>query len=336
MGKLDDDLAENNQLRILLYGADKTKKTWWAGAAAEAGYNVHILNTDKGISILRNLSPDARKRVNIIDATDTMKDAVGCKLIAAVMKGDEFLWDADRKIMLERATMKGAVNVLRYDVNKLTENDVLVFDSMTALVQSLAFRYCLENKIDISDASKTEWEGYRWAGALLSWMIAQTKAIKAHIIVIGHQEVYSKTKTIISNGKKETVTEWSRTQPKTTSGPHALTIGANFTDILYFFTTGSLFKIDTAGTKDRTGGTRAIKPKVYNWQDLQFLDMITAAGLAPPVDAPLESLFEVKLTQEEIENMQPIKAVNRTAIKANEKKTAVIKTPMFGGPKKKN
>ena len=325
MPKLEEELRDNNQLRLILYGPEKTKKTWWAGMAAEAGYNVHFINTDKGLSILRNISPEGRKRINVIDATDTMTNATGAIIMTAIMKGTPFVWDTDRKLLITRATSKGTINAVRYDISKLTFNDILVVDSLTALVQSIIWRFCIENEIDLSDAKKVEWEGYRWSGALLSWMIAQLKSIPCHIIVIGHQDVYAKTKTVMSNGRKETITEWTRLQLKSTSGPHAMSIGKDFTDILYFFTTGSLFKIDTAGAKDRMGGTRAMPPKTYNWKDLQFATLVEAAGLLPPEDTSFESKFEVKLTQEEINELGGLNAAANKPIVA-EKNTATIKT----------
>ena len=90
MPELDTSLDEQIRLRLLLYGPAKTKKTWLAGTAAEAGFNVLLLDNEQGAGILRNLSPEARKRIYRIDIQDDGKRAVAAEFITYFCKFPKF------------------------------------------------------------------------------------------------------------------------------------------------------------------------------------------------------------------------------------------------------
>ena len=57
---------------------------------------------------------------------------------------------------------------------------------------------------------------------------------------------------------------------------------AKFSDLLYFYMHKTAFKIDTRGTDEQDGGSRIIPPAIYNWDELQFIDVIKMAGIVPP------------------------------------------------------
>lgn len=284
MPPMTEDNAKK-PLRELIYGPPKTKKTWWAARAAEAGYNVILIDGDDGTHIIKNVDAKAQERIFLVDAVDKLNASVMALFMVNLLKGNPFVWDETRKERILSVTnAKVESSHISIDVSKLTMNDVLVLDSWSALVWSAAFRYSKENSIDLSDAGKTEWEGYRWCGSLLNWMLAQMAALPCHVIVIGHADVWEKKK---KDGK---TTEFQRTQPKSISGPHGMQLAKHFSDVLFFKIVGSSYKIDATATSDRDGGSRNLAPKSYNWDELSFADLIKASGLPTITPAPLTAV----------------------------------------------
>ena len=144
-----------------------------------------------------------------------------------------------------------------YAAKRFDKNTVFILDSWDALTESIAFRYCLEKKIDLTEAEKVTWDGYGWAGRLATFMLEKLVQLPCHVIVVGHASMYEKRD---SDGK----VMWSRMQIKSTSNPHAMTIGEKFTDVLYFHNLSSqVTKIDAFSDSDREGGSRIVPPKSF-------------------------------------------------------------------------
>lgn len=303
MPSLSSSLEDTNLLRLLFYGPSKTKKTWLAGTAAEAGFNVLFFEGDGNFSILRNISPEAQKRIYVVQARDRLNKAVFAELMAVFLERKTLIWDEKERIARLKITEELRSQSIFIDKDKLDRNWVLVIDSYTALCWSIAVQYCLENSIALSDAKKTDWDGYAWSGRLATWMIQQLKNIfDCHVIVIGHSDVYEKRKTV---GDKQVI-DWSRTLPKSTSGPHALTLAKNFTDVFLFSIVGSSFYVDSRAFADRDGGTINIPPARYSWDDLQFKDIIRLAGIkSPSPDLPYP---DFSISDKLFETLKPAKA----------------------------
>ena len=288
---------KNQLLRELCYGPAKTKKTWWAMRAAEAGFNVIVLDGDDGSQIISQIDSQFRSKIQIVRISDSIDKPVMCHFIVKFLTGNPFMWDEDDKTILLLST--SAVKEHSYygfDANKLTSNDVLVLDSWSALCWSFAWRWYKENNIKVEDAEQVKselWPGYRWTGAMASWVITQLKALNCHVILIGHQSIYEKKKDELVGGKLRPVVKWSRIQVRSTSGPHGMTLADAFVDILYFQVNGTRFTIDTRVEKDRDGGCRFVAPGEYRWEELQFIDIIQDNGLAVPYsleDDPCEAV----------------------------------------------
>ncbi len=290
------DQQRNQLLRELLYGPAKVKKTWWAMKAAEAGFNVILLDGDDGSQIISQIDAATRSRIQVINIVDKTDTPVMCQFIVRLLTGDPFIWDEqDKSILLRAESAKEDHSYYVFDISKLTSNDVIVLDSWSAFCWSIAWRWYKENNIKVADAEQVKselWPGYRWTGAMASWVLTQLKTLNCHVILIGHQMVFEKKKDEMVNGKLRPVVQWSRTQVRSTSGPHGMTLADAFVDILYFNVKGSRFTIDTSIETDRDGGCRFIKPGNYRWEDLQFIDIIEDNGLAVPYnlsDEPCEA-----------------------------------------------
>jgi hypothetical protein len=160
-------------------------------------------------------------------------------------------------------------------VDNFGRDMIFGFDSYSAFVRSLALQFSIENGIDLSDAKKTEWDGYRWCGALATWTMQELQTLPCHQVMIAHQEVYEKRTT--DKRTKHTTVDWTRIQVKSTSGPHSMSMAQYFTDLLYFYIQGSVTQIDTRAEKDRDGGCRNFEPKLWQWDTLQMPALATAA-----------------------------------------------------------
>jgi len=310
MPELETIIEEGLLLRELCYGGVKLKKTWWAGNAAAAGFNVIMIDGDDGLHILNNIEPAIRKRISVIDAIDEFDRPVMAELVTRVLKGRPFLWNEKTKRL---APSVAAANPLHqhmyFDATKLTANDVLVMDSWTALSWSLSFRFAVEHSIDLSDASKTEWDGYMWSGNMANWVLSQISALPCHVVIIAHEQLAEK----YENNKVVS----SRTQPASISKNHSKLLGGKFSEILYFKIVGRTINIDTNASSSRDGGSRLIPPGIYKWEDLQFKDVCRYAGIVPPIDAPLSEAIKFFKSGEVIpEDTLPV-SKGKTPLKAS-------------------
>lgn len=313
MPQLATSIAEEVKLSLLFYGPAKTRKTWLAGTAAEAGFNVLYLDNEHGFKIFKQLDAAAQRRIYRIDIADTLKRAVSAEFMTYLCKYDKFFWDESRK----RKVMKAdSDSVIQLDHSRLDLNTVLILDSYTELVWSLTKRYAIEQNIDLSDADKTDWDGYRFTGMLATWVLEQLVKLPCHVIVIGHATNYEK------RSKDGKTVEWTRTQPKSTSGPHAMTIANKFDDVLFFKMKGTQVYVDTRPDKDRDSGGRVIPPGEYKWDDLRFDKLCDLAGVRRPDPTQLRPVIEL-IAAESATQSQPADSVIAPARKTP---SAILKT----------
>ena len=277
-------------LRELFYGAPKTRKTWLAGTAAEAGFNVILLDADHGYHILtKHLSPEAKKRLYLFECRDSLRVPVAAQFLSRFLKQGKVWFNEKTRTVVPLATNLNDDCVELSQDRHLNSNTVLILDSYTALVNSLKFSYNLERQVDLTDMGEesnsdmmTKRGGYAFTGGLASFIMERITKLPCHVIVIGHANQYEKYS---KDGK---TLEWSRRVVKSTSNPHSLTFGDKFSDILYFFNaSASITKIETRADKDAEGGSRIIPPDSYTWDKLQWKNICELANIPlPPKDLP--------------------------------------------------
>ncbi len=280
MASVNEKLQINDGLlRTLIYGPGKAKKTWWCGMAAEFGYNVLLFDGDNGWQILSHLTPTAQKRIQIISMQDKLGKAVFAPSLVLLLKRLQCYWSEETK---EFKNLQPDASCINIDLRKLGQNDIVVIDSWTAFVNSLIIQYSTEQNIDLSDAEKVDWDGYRWTGHLALWALNVLVSLPCHLIVVAHVDVYEK------RSKDQKSIEWQKRQIKSTSGPNAMQIPCKFGDVLYFYPKGSAFKIEAKGDENEDGGSRIIVPSTQNWETLQFIDIIKMGNIPmPPKNNPL-------------------------------------------------
>lgn len=292
MSTLDEYLANDILLRVLIYGTPGTKKTLWALAAAEAGFRVLLFDADRGASIAKLLSPAARSRIHHIDCADGPLDSFAATFIALLLKEYCIYYNETTR----RITTRPFADAQFIDLRNFGRETIVVLDSYTALVRSVTRQYAFENNIDLSTAAKEEWEGYRWCGALLSWILGQLAALPCHLIVVGHQTNYERHKKHPTDPRKQGPLEYVRRQLVSSSNPHGLTLARDFSDELYFITEGMTTYIDTRGNFLEEAKSRHVPPAKYLWSathgyseanmpGLSFADLAATVNALPETPA---------------------------------------------------
>ena len=279
-------------LRDLIYGHPKTRKTYWALCAAYANMNVVLFDGDDGAHIVNLIEPEFRDRITVLDLRDTVNNPVFAKFVVRLLNDQSpFIWDENEK----RTTANPNTEHYNMFVNPqaLTANTVLIFDSWTALNQSVILNYAREQSIDLSDAEKTDWDGYGFQSRLLNLILSKLKTLNCHVIVVAHETTYEKRDT---SGKKIIS---QKIQPVSSSGPHAQTLGMHFSDMLRFewIAKGNL-KINAYAAKDEQGGSRLIKPDSYKFDDLPFSKLLEAANALPEEYEPQDAFISFTPGQE--------------------------------------
>ena len=275
--------------RILLYGAEKTKKTWWTGLAAELGFNViHLCGDRQGWHIFNNLSPEAQNRITIIDAEDLFDAPHFASFFGWLLKGKPF-WYHVKNHTCHPMPRSNEEDYFYIDVSKLTKNDIVVTDSWTALARSVMLTTAKKMSIDLFDAEKEDWEFYGFEGRQLDAVLSALGSLSSHLVVIGHEMLREK------KDEKQKKTLWTKWQPISSSGPHGGKLGAGFTDILYFIMAGKNYYIDTSAEQGRVGGCRNLPPMKEEWDKLSFERYCSLANIdLPGEENEPQTAFEYK------------------------------------------
>ena len=323
-------LAEDIRIRPLLYGPAKAKKTWWVLKAAEAGYRVLLIDTDKGQGIVKNIAPEARKNIYFLNIADGPQDAFAATFLVLFLRdGWVYLNEKTRQVAL--TPFPGA---RLYDCRSFGRDTIICFDSYTRIVNSVERRFAFENNIDLAAADKQDWEGYGWCGRLLNWMIYQMGCLPCNVCLIAHETQWEKRKKV-KGGKeaqKHAPVEFVRRQVISSSNPHGMSVGSNFADILYFYSEGRSFYIDAMGSQLEDGGGCTVPPARYLWDvdparddvaPLPFYVFADAAGLPRPENVEPFDFPEVEIKVAPPPMIKPVIAAPNTAQVAQ--RTSTIK-----------
>lgn len=273
-----DDASKKKLVRTLIWGRDKVKKTWWACRSAEAGYNVILIDGDDGSAITKKLPLEAQKKILVVDAVNDTKAVFARFMATFIRPGQEFLWDEQGKVSITVNTKRNPLHShIYFKPTLLTPNDVVIIDSWTALAASTQLQYATEQNIDLTAIEK---EGDQFAllgfqSRFLDYCLNNLHALPCHVIVVGHETVYEKWE---GKGKDRKMIS-SQIQPISSTGPQGMKLGKHFNDVLHFTKLSDLaYRIDAGGTLDRSGGSRTLEPKKYDWKDVTPQLLFDAAG----------------------------------------------------------
>lgn len=297
---VQEALVRGTPLKALIYGYGKTRKTSWAGQVAKTNLNGIYCDCDNSIPVLGSmLTPEEQAKLTYVNMADEVNAAKASWFVAALAKGRPFIWDElDRKVVKQRPA---GHDCLLVNPQKFTSSDCLIIDSYTQVCNSLFIQYALENGLDLSEAKKLEWDDYRWAGQLATFLLTSLMALKCSVILISHVRTYEK-KRKDKFGKEEVVSV--RTQPVSVSNNHAETISKYFGEVYYFFKQGTGTKISTKTSDSLDCGSRFLEPKDWNYDELTLESIANKYNINKPSELKAIKPAPASLSDEEFNKLK--------------------------------
>lgn len=282
MAMIDDALQDSDNVRILIYGDAKMRKTTFALRAAELGFNVILCDIDYGFHVAKTLTPEARRRIFHVDMRAPVEGYQNCgaMTLAHAMNGGTVVYNEQSRTYTRTTAVEADQSYVVFELSKLTSRDVLVIDSWTQLFQHITLA---DRRVsDPLQVPKLEWDDYAKLRLALDHFISNMQRLNCHVIVVGHGEDWAKRKADApAKAKAEDAIKEIRTQPMSVSRAHAMTLAKNFTDVLFFEAPNAMtgVQINTKGTDTFNAGSRSIPPGVKPFDKVSFADFVPQSML---------------------------------------------------------
>lgn len=241
MPRMDQAPAQNKLVKLMIIGDGKIGKSFYAGMAALEGFNVLYLNGDVATQTLTQLPIEAQRRLFLMEMGDQLNGGVRDPKFIRVMKEFTtqitFNWNDDEQRPATRNDKTATIWKMR--PGRMDSNTVLVIDSWTSLVESMAQEAAIANALDLATASTSQMRAvYQSTGARGTALLQVIRAIGCHVILICHPDEYQhKTapegKRIQDVKETEMIIDWTRMIPKSSSRPHAMLMSKYLTDVAW-------------------------------------------------------------------------------------------------------
>lgn len=280
--------------RIMLYGAAKTRKTWWAGTAAEAGFNLFILDGENGTGILKQLDPKALPLITRIPVNQGTTGSTMAAFLMLMLEHNEFIYCPKlRKKISTPASLKDDQLYYVVDLSLFTASDVLLVDSWSQLARDIVEDFKNLNGLDVfegkiaatnSNGKEDKFAFFNYANLVLDTITSKLNGLPCHVILAAHRDFY--THEIREGGSKRDETH---IQVLSTSGNQAAKVPGAFGDVFYCesSTDGMHTVMSSKGSKTRVSGGRRVAPKEEKFPPWSFKDYAKEALL--PTPTPRES-----------------------------------------------
>ncbi len=196
MAKLNTKQASQTH-RILIFGPPKTGKSLLAGKLAEY-YNLLWFDLENGHETLFQLPEEWQERIELINIPDTRSFPMAIETCLKVIKGKPIsICDAHGKVSCmickreETEASKGADHqildlhsqyFIDVELNSLTHEDVVVFDSMTQLTNS-AIAHITKSQPDDYKLTYDDWGNL---GKLMDIFLSHIQQAGYNVVVISH------------------------------------------------------------------------------------------------------------------------------------------------------
>jgi hypothetical protein len=187
---------------VLVFGPPKSGKTRLVGELAEHGYELVWFDLESGFNTLRQLTPTAQERINLIQLPDSPSYPIAVETCLKVIKSPT-VPGTFHEICATHG--KVACPVCKKDESSVwekvnlyipTPERIYVFDSVTQLVQS-AVNHMRKGK---PEDYKFEWDDWGALGFLMDRFLSHVQTAPAHIICISHE-----TEVEMEDGKNKLV-----------------------------------------------------------------------------------------------------------------------------------
>jgi hypothetical protein len=298
MPRGDSMPASHQLIHALICAEEKAGKTTWLLQAAEAGFNVLLLDGDVAQQRIAELSPEAKARIFYMDVSDRLvgdADPRMIRIVANLFTSTVFLWNDSKQDMYSPTKdphdpESGACldEIWEIRPGRLDHTWVLGIDSWTTLQYSAKLDKAASLGVDIADVEKIERNIYSGVGNRLTNIAVTQQKAPCHTVVLGHPTQYEKRKSQDNmtvreaTRENEQIIEWTKMIPISSSNPHGFTIGKFFSDIGWIDVSPTGKRtIDFTKTSRRTsGGNLDSKgdPKV----DHRFEDLVRKVGGTVP------------------------------------------------------
>lgn len=269
-------LADKQNIRCLVYGEAKSRKTWWAATAAET-HRVTILDGDNNTNILNNLPEEWKPRVQKIPLAGQPNYPAMVIFLSSLFKLKDFLWDLDKEQVTPLSLVKTDGRYLDVSLSRMSTDDVLIIDSWTKLCTDTGVQYATSKNIDPMAGKKKEFDFYGYQDLVLDAILGAMNCLPCHLIVTGHEQFYT---TKVKDGVIEK--DVTKLQLVSSTGKHAAKLPAHVSDVLWFKRDGEMkTMIETAGNEYRAGGCASLPPAKYDFDTWKFSDYAKLAGYEP-------------------------------------------------------
>lgn len=131
-----DDLAAREPQHVMVFGDSKSGKSTLVSELAEAGFNLIWLSLDNGHRVLYKLSPEARKRIEIIVFPDTRDFPVAADVCSKLLKGDKVLLCHMHGLNNCSVCKRNELPSTEYCFKDLPLDTIVVLDHATQLTDS--------------------------------------------------------------------------------------------------------------------------------------------------------------------------------------------------------
>lgn len=192
-----NDLIDSDAVHICIFGEPYTGKSTLAATVAELGYKVIWVSFDRGYTVLRKLSPEAKERIEVIRVPDTKDVPIGIETALKIISGAKIsICDRHGKVAC-KICEKDKLQFSTIQLGAIGLDTVVVFDHITQLGDSslqLAIIDAIKNdrpdatnkKEKDPDMFKPAFDQFRTAGFLMTKFLTNVQAANYHIICIAH------------------------------------------------------------------------------------------------------------------------------------------------------
>lgn len=296
MPRMDQAPPSNRLVKMLLIAEGKAGKTFYAGQAAEDGFNVLYLDGDVGSQTLTQLPIELQRNIYLMAMHDGidggLRDTNFAESMSGFMSNIKFRWNDSKGRPAKRTDVDDEIWEIR--PAQMDHNCVLVIDSWTSYIESLMLKVARENNVDLTTATTTQMRPvYLGGGQRATAALQIIRAIPCHVICIAHPDEYQHK--VAPEGRRvgevkesELEIEYTKMIPKSTSKPHGLLLPKYFTDVAWLtLTAGGRRQLDFRPKPDRVGGGHL--EGVKSTEEYSFGSLVrqlggTVPGIAQPVD----------------------------------------------------
>lgn len=269
------DTSDKNPMlepaRCLIYGKEKTRKTWWAGTAGKT-HDVTLFNGDNNTGILRMLDQDSYlKNINNVPLGMGTNAQTMVMFLTLMFEKQQFLFDFKTQNVIATKNLKPTDMYLVCDLALCGLNDVFVFDSWSQIVKDTQVQYMRDRGLDpfegkvTDDKNKFAWYGY--ANLVLDNLLNAIKSLPCHVILIAHQDHYEHEYRYKGMTQKNSVL-----QILSSSGTQGSKVASGFGDVLWFEHNKQATKtiIHAEPDTNRVGGGARIPPSTHEFPDWEW------------------------------------------------------------------